>query len=217
MGSIAVPRMNSLYVALLELLARFVSPIIARSILTRALREHDLDAAHLEQADLHALSPRIVAAVRLFVEPGVLEAFRLSLVDLIGELPARRALKLQIRSERDLADALIETRRLCQSWRVRPLTQQKIATVVSELARNIVSYTPGGSVELIPIEGPKPRVLVRATDTGVGIPNIDEIMAGRYRSKTGLGKGLLGSKRLSDRFEVRSGRDGTIVEAELAL
>ncbi len=209
--------MNSLSTALLELLARFVSPIIARSILTRALREHDLDAASVEAQDVHLLSPRLESAVKLFVEPTNLAAFRVGLVELIGELPPRQSLFIQIRTERDLADALIETRRLCQAWRVRPLIQQKIATIVSELARNIVSYTPGGSVELIPIEGPTPRVLVRAKDMGSGIPNLDEIMAGRYRSKTGLGKGLLGSKRLSSRFDVRSGRDGTTIEAELTL
>ena len=133
-------------------------------------------------------------------------------------MPGKESVTLHIKSERDLAEALMETRRLCQSWRVRPVTQQKIATVVSELARNIVSYTPGGTVELIPKEsGPRPSLLIRATDRGGGIPNLDEIMAGRYRSKTGLGKGLLGSKRLADRFEVRSGSNGTVIEAEFNL
>jgi serine/threonine-protein kinase RsbT len=97
------------------------------------------------------------------------------------------------------------------------LIQQRVATLVSELGRNIVSYTPGGTVELIPLDGPRPRVLVRAKDSGSGILNLEEIMDGRYRSRTGLGKGLLGSKRLSDRFDVRSTRDGTVVEAELEL
>jgi serine/threonine-protein kinase RsbT len=60
-------------------------------------------------------------------------------------------------------------------------------------------------------------LLIRATDAGGGIPNLEQIMAGRYRSRTGLGKGLLGSKRLSDRFEVRSSSNGTVIEAELYL
>jgi serine/threonine-protein kinase RsbT len=156
--------------------------------------------------------------VKLFVEPAAFEAFRAGLVALIGELPGKQPITLQIKSERDLVEALSETRRLCQAWRVRPVTQQKIATVVSELARNMVSYTPGGTLELIPKEdGGKESLFIRATDGGGGIPNIDEILAGRYRSKTGLGKGLLGSKRLADRFEVRSGRNGTIIEAEFNL
>ena len=74
------------------------------------------------------------------------------------------------------------------------------------------------SSSLIPQEGrAKQSLLIRATDGGGGIPDLDEILAGRYRSKTGLGKGLLGSKRLADRFEVRSGRNGTIIEAEFNL
>ncbi len=210
--------MLSLHTPLLELLARYVSPIIARSILTRALREHSLEAADLDAASLRALAPRIEAAVKLFVETEQFAAFRVGLNHLIGETPTRESVTLHIRSERDLAEALMETRRLCQSWRVRAVIQQKIATVVSELARNIVSYTPGGTVELLPLgDEARPSLLIRATDAGGGIPNLEQIMAGRYRSRTGLGKGLLGSKRLSDRFEVRSSSNGTVIEAELYL
>jgi len=210
--------MTSLHTALVELLTGYISPIIARSILTRALREHNLEAADLDSSSLHALAPRLEAAMKLFVEPVEFEAFRIGLTALIGEVPRKESVTLHIKSERDLAEALGETRRLCQSWRVRPVTQQKIATVVSELARNIVSYTPGGTIELIPRENDaKPRLLIRATDAGAGIPNLELIMAGRYRSKTGLGKGLLGSKRLADRFDVRSSTKGTVIEAELQL
>src|SRR5688572_26915463 len=174
--------MPGLHTPLLELLSRYVSPIIARSILTRALREHGLEAADLDAASLSALAPRLEAAVKLFVEPGQFDAFRIGLNLLIGETPSKESVTLHIKSERDLAEALMETRRLCQSWRVRAVIQQKIATVVSELARNIVSYTPGGTVELIPLEdAPQPRVLIRATDGGGGIPNLEQIMAGRYR------------------------------------
>jgi serine/threonine-protein kinase RsbT len=209
--------MNSLHSALVELLARFVSPIIARSVLTRTLREHDLDPDNLNANDLKAIAPRLEAGVKIFVEPNVLRAFRAGLSELVGGLPTRESLVLHIKTEADLADALSTTRQLCRSWRVRPLIQQRIATVVSELGRNIVSYTPGGTVELIPLDEPRPKVVVRAKDGGPGIANLDEIMEGRYRSKTGLGKGLLGSKRLADRFDIRSSRDGTIVEAELEL
>ena len=210
--------MQSLHTDLVELLTLYVSPIIARSILTRALREHGLETSDLDALALKALAPRFEAAVKLFVDPFAFDSFRVGLNDLIGEIPGKQPTTLHIRSERDLVDALSETRRLCQSWRVRPVTQQKITTVVSELARNIVSYTPGGTVELIPKEGgARPCLLIRATDRGGGIPNLDEIMAGRYRSKTGLGKGLLGSKRLADRFEVQSGNNGTVIEAELNL
>jgi serine/threonine-protein kinase RsbT len=208
-------QMSASHAALADLLAGFVSPIIAKSIITRALRQQDLDAKNLDAADLRTLAPRLEAAVKLFVEPQHLAAFRAGLDSMLGDRPQRETVVLSIKTERDLADALGATRRLCQTWRLRPLTQQKIATVVSELARNIVSYTPGGTVELIPIDSEPPGLLVRASDSGSGIANLEQIMAGRYRSKTGLGKGLLGSQRLAHRFDVRSGRGGTVIEAEL--
>jgi serine/threonine-protein kinase RsbT len=92
-----------------------------------------------------------------------------------------------------------------------------VATVVSELARNIVSYTQGGTIELILTSDGQPRILVRATDSGNGIANLDEVLSGRYRSTTGLGRGLLGVKRLADRFNIRTSKSGTQVEAEVNL
>ena len=210
--------MADLHATLIELMARYVSPIIARSIVTRALREYRLDPARLTREDLQALRSRLVSGLGVFAEQTAVEAFTTEIGGLAGNSsPARETVTLSVRSERDLADALSTTRRICDQWRVRVLVRQRVATVVSELARNIVTYTPGGTVELIPMEGPRPRVLIRASDSGPGIPNLDEVMGGRYKSKTGLGKGLLGSKRLSDRFEIRSGRGGTVVEAELDL
>ena len=43
------------------------------------------------------------------------------------------------------------------------------------------------------------------------------MLSGRYRSRTGLGKGLLGVKKLSTRFDLETGPSGTRVEAEIAL
>lgn len=45
---------------------------------------------------------------------------------------------------------------------------------------------------------------IRARDQGPGIGQLDAILSGGYRSRSGLGMGLLGSKRLSDVFEIQS-------------
>ena len=210
--------MTDLHATLIELLARYVSPIIARSIVVRALRECRIEPTSLMREDLHALRSRLESGLRVFTEQSSVDAFSTEIAALAGvSLPSRETVTIAVKTERDLVDALSTTRRLCDQWRVRVLARQRVATVVSELARNIVTYTSGGVVELIPIDGPRPRVLIRASDDGPGITNLDEVMAGQYKSKTGLGKGLLGSKRLADRFEIRSSRGGTIVEAELEL
>jgi serine/threonine-protein kinase RsbT len=94
---------------------------------------------------------------------------------------------------------------------------QKVATIVSELARNMVLYAGGGIVEIASTNGQPKRVVVTGTDQGPGIPNLSEVLSGRYKSRTGLGRGLLGTKRLSDRFDVSTGNDGTRVIAEVAV
>ena len=42
---------------------------------------------------------------------------------------------------------------------------------------------------------------VEAIDQGPGIRNLEEILAGRYKSRSGLGLGILGTKRLADRVQ----------------
>ena len=61
------------------------------------------------------------------------------------------------------------------------------------------------------------RFAVIATDTGPGIANLDEIMSGRYKSRTGMGRGILGVKRLADRFRINPGPPGCRVEVEVNL
>jgi serine/threonine-protein kinase RsbT len=80
-----------------------------------------------------------------------------------------------------------------------------------------VSYAGTGRIELEVVKVPTTRILIRAADNGPGIPNLQEILSGRYRSKTGLGKGLIGTKRLADRFDVSTGAAGTVVVAEILL
>jgi serine/threonine-protein kinase RsbT len=65
--------------------------------------------------------------------------------------------------------------------------------------------------------GSPPKINVVAEDRGTGISNLDDIMAGRYRSRTGLGKGLLAVKKLVDRFDIRTGASGTRIEVEATL
>jgi serine/threonine-protein kinase RsbT len=70
---------------------------------------------------------------------------------------------------------------------------------------------------MVPGNPTRPRLVIIASDAGPGIPNLDEIMSGRYRSRTGLGAGLLGTKRLVDNFELQTGPSGTHIEVEVAL
>ncbi len=80
--------------------------------------------------------------------------------------------------------------------------QARIATAVSEIARNVYNYAAPGRVEFL-IEGETaPQLLtIRIEDQGPGIADLDRILAGQYQSQTGMGVGLIGAQRLMDRFD----------------
>ncbi len=81
--------------------------------------------------------------------------------------------------------------------------QTRIATAVSEIARNAFRYARNGTVEFL-IEGQTaPQILlIRVTDSGPGIADLKRILEGRYQSDTGMGLGIIGAKRLMDQCEI---------------
>jgi serine/threonine-protein kinase RsbT len=78
-----------------------------------------------------------------------------------------------------------------------------------------VLYAQRGTLEIIP-QG-KTKIVIRAVDQGPGIRNLDHILSGKYQSKTGLGKGLMGTKQLASRFDISTGNAGTQIIVEVAL
>jgi signal transduction histidine kinase/CheY-like chemotaxis protein len=84
--------------------------------------------------------------------------------------------------------------------------QTRIATAVSEIARNAYTYGGGGRAEyLIDREDPiSPGLVIRIIDRGPGIPDVDLVLSGRYQSPTGMGLGILGARRLMDRVVIDS-------------
>jgi len=92
--------------------------------------------------------------------------------------------------------------------------QTRIATAVSELARNAYGYAGGGRAEFALDAATIPqRFVVRICDSGPGIENLQLILDGQYRSPSGMGLGLIGARRLMDTFGIDSkpGK-GTTVE-----
>jgi signal transduction histidine kinase len=79
------------------------------------------------------------------------------------------------------------------------LEQTRIATAVSELARNAHRYASEGQVRVLSAPD---RLVVEVTDAGPGIPHLDEVLDGRYASATGMGRGLVGVRLLMDDFAI---------------
>jgi signal transduction histidine kinase/ActR/RegA family two-component response regulator len=118
-----------------------------------------------------------------------------------------------IAHEDDIVAVRQRVRRISEQLGFGVQDQTRIATAASEIARNAYGYAGGGKVEYGLDEDREGQVLVvRISDRGPGISDLSEILEGRYRSSTGLGIGITGSRRLMDRFEISSDLDqGTIV------
>jgi PAS domain S-box-containing protein len=156
--------------------------------------------------------------IRVSSRPGQGSTFTLELPAVHIEAGAPEvALELEVLAERDVARARMAVRELCQRLGARPLALQKIATVVSELARNMVLYAGGGKLVVGSVGTDKKCMFVRAVDEGAGIPELDAILAGRKVSRNGRGLGLIGTKRLADGFRIHTGPTGTWIEVEVNL
>lgn len=80
-----------------------------------------------------------------------------------------------------------------------------IATAISELARNIVSYARKGQITLKMVNGlNRQGISIIASDKGPGIPDIRQALRDGYSTSGSLGLGLPGVRRLMDEFEISS-------------
>jgi len=118
-----------------------------------------------------------------------------------------------IRSDADILLARQRARALAQPLKFSTSELTLIATAISEMARNIVTYAGKGEV-LLRLERRAARsgITIVARDSGPGIADIARAMEDGFSTSRGLGLGLPGSKRLMDEFDIVSavGRGTTI-------
>lgn len=127
-------------------------------------------------------------------------------------------LTLKIHNISDVVLARQRARQLAELLKFDVQSQTKIATVVSEIARNACQYAGGGKIEYFLNNYLPASLVIKISDTGPGINNLDEIFAKKYHSKTGSGLGIVGSKNIMDRFTINTIENkGTTVIAEMYL
>ncbi|HWP43349.1 MAG TPA: ATP-binding protein [Blastocatellia bacterium] len=86
------------------------------------------------------------------------------------------------------------------------VTQIKLTTAASELTRNIFEYAGKGGITVsIVEEDGRTGMEVLFEDEGPGIADVEEILSGQFQSRSGLGKGIIGSRRLMDEFSIETG------------
>ncbi len=115
---------------------------------------------------------------------------------------------IYVRREADIVKVRERVRRLAREMGFDPTTQIKITTAVSELTRNIYEYARAGAITLsLATRGATAAGLqMTARDDGPGIDEakLRSIVRGTYRSASGLGVGLIGTRRLMDEFDIQS-------------
>jgi signal transduction histidine kinase/CheY-like chemotaxis protein len=130
-------------------------------------------------------------------------------------MPTIPILTLNIRHENDTVAARQRARQIARLSGFDAQDQTRIATAVSEIARNAFRYAGGGKIEYAidhGVDGDAVAALaIRVADTGAGIADLERILEGRYRSSTGMGLGIIGARRLMDDFSIQSDARGTIV------
>ena len=199
-----------------EVLQRFMPATTARIVVQSCLDPHR-KVDDVTAAEAPRLTAALVNATRFFVQPQDRDRLIAALNAIARTGAELKPRTITLTQENDLSVARITAKDLAESLGASSLQAQKAATAVSELSRNVLDYAKRGQVELIPLRGPPAKLRIVATDSGGGIPNLEQILSGKYRSKTGMGLGLLGVKRMADRFDVQTGKAGTRVEVEVLL
>jgi signal transduction histidine kinase/CheY-like chemotaxis protein len=122
-----------------------------------------------------------------------------------------RLLSVTLSSETDFLLARQRAKQIADALGFETQDQTRIATAVSEIARNAYEYATEGVVEYHYDRQSKPAFRIVVTDAGKGIPDLDEVWSGTYVSSSGMGLGISGSRRLMDDLEIESSARGTKV------
>lgn len=129
------------------------------------------------------------------------------------------ALAIPIKDQADLTWLLIETVESGLLDGATELGISQVKTIVSELGTNIIKYAGRGVLSLKRLETDGAiDVVIQATDSGPGIPDIDLAMRDAYSTGNSLGLGLPSVRRLSDAFSITSQPgQGTQIEVRKRL
>ncbi|MCX6269522.1 MAG: response regulator [Bacteroidetes bacterium] len=126
--------------------------------------------------------------------------------------------EIQVQFESDVVRSRNLASLLASELQFDKTTCIRIGTAVSELSRNIIEHAQGGKVtySIAVRTDASDGVVIVFTDHGPGIRELDEIESGNFKSKTGMGVGLMGSQRLMDDFDIlsKAGMGTTITTAK---
>jgi signal transduction histidine kinase len=122
-----------------------------------------------------------------------------------------KLLTVKVGRDEDVVGARQRARQVAAALGLEPQDQIRVATAVSEMTRNVRRYAERGTVTFA-LDSVAGELVITITDRGPGIPHLDAVLDGSYRSPTGMGLGITGTRRIVDGFDITSRPgDGTCV------
>ena len=113
-----------------------------------------------------------------------------------------------------IAQARAEGRALALQLEFPASRVLKVTTVISELARNILTHAKTGEIRIaLCSNGTRSGISIAAWDEGPGIADLNEAMLAGYSSSGDPGHGLPGINRMADDFRIESRPGHTLVRA----
>jgi len=124
-----------------------------------------------------------------------------------------KSIRVPIHSDKDIVSARQEGRSVALKLGFSETDSTLIATAISELARNIVTYARHGEIRIRNLSNSSRQgIQVIAKDSGPGISNLRLALQDGYSTSGSLGLGLPGVRRLVDEFTIDSqAGEGTVV------
>jgi serine/threonine-protein kinase RsbT len=112
---------------------------------------------------------------------------------------------IKVSSDADVVRARQAARELVNGLGFSLTDLTGIATAISEIGRNMLTFAGRGKVVLtLELDAPRRALLVEAVDEGPGIEDMGKALTDGYATGEGLGLGLPGSRRLMDDFHILS-------------
>lgn len=113
---------------------------------------------------------------------------------------------LLINADEDVVAVRQAVRRVAVEAGLQLVEQTMVVTAASELARNALEHGGGGEarVDLVTRSDGKRGVRLTVSDSGPGIPDVSLALTDGYSTRSGMGLGLGGTRRLVDAFDLVS-------------
>lgn len=208
----AKPSENALRSQLVERLERHLSPVIAGAVLRSVCTQCGVKLEAIRTNELPMVIHGLERSLSLYLKPdrarnalNELKSFAKEQAPAAAKSKEESSFTFPITSEMEVCNTRAQVLKLLHTvMRINRSEAVFVTTVVSELGRNILQYAQKGTIKIEILAKDKPGVRVIASDNGPGIKNVQEVLSGAYHSSTGLGLGLVGSKRIMDEFDVVS-------------